>query len=114
QSLVGLLACTGLRISEALNLQVSDVDLEQLVLLVRESKYGKKRLVPLHATAMSPLRAYARHRQKSLPLTEQVFVSDLGTRLTYAMVRKAFIRLRAGIPYSRRPPRLHDLRHMFA
>lgn len=114
QCLVGLLACTGLRISEALNLKTSDVDLKQLVVVVRESKGGKHRLVPLHQTAIPPLRAYVRCRQKVFPLAEHFFVSKRGTGLTYTMVRRTFLHLRAGIPYSRRPPRVHDLRHMFA
>lgn len=114
QTLVGLLVCTGLRISEALNLKTSDVDLEQLVVVVREGKGGKHLLVPLHPTALPPLRTYARRRQKLFPFAEHFFVSDRGTALTYRMVRKAFIRLRAGLGYSQRPPRLHDLRHTFA
>lgn len=114
QTLVGLLACTGLRISEALNLKTSDVDLEHLVVVVRESKRGKSRLVPLHPSTLPPLRAYARRRQKLFPIAEYFFVSNRGTSLTYTVVRKSFIKLKAGIPYGRRPPRLHDLRHMFA
>jgi len=109
ETLVGLLACTGLRISEALNLKASDVDLEQLVVVVRESKGGKHRLVPLHPTALPPLRAYARRRRKLFPLVEHFFVCNRGTALTYRMVRKAFIGLRAGLGHGRRPPRLHDL-----
>ena len=114
QTLVGLLVCTGLRISEALNLKTSDMDLEQLVVVVRQSKRGKRRLVPLHPTALPPLRAYLRRRQKVFPLAEHFFVSDCGADLTYTIARRTFIQLRAGIPYSRRPPRLHDLRHAFA
>jgi len=114
QTLLCLLACTGLRISEALNLKASDVDLEQAVLLVRESKYGKHRLVPLHATAIPPLRAYARHRQRLFPVASHFFVTEHGTRLTYHRANRTFIRLRAGIPYQRRPPRLHDLRYTMA
>lgn len=114
QTLIGLLACSGLRISEALNLKTSDVDLEQLVVVVRQSKWGKSRLVPLHPTALPPLRAYVRRRQKLFPLAEQFFLAERGVGLTYTTVRSTFRRLRAGIPYSRRPPRVHDLRHAFA
>jgi len=114
QTLIGLLACTGLRISEALNLKTSDVDLEQLVVVVRQSKWGKSRLVPLHPTALPPLRAYARRRQKLFPLAEQFFLAERGVALTYTTVRSTFRQLRSGIPYSRRPPRVHDLRHAFA
>ena len=79
QTLLGLLVCTGLRISEALNLKTSDVDLEQLVVVVRQSKWGKSRLVPLHPTALPPLRAYVCRRHKLFPLAEQFFVSKRGT-----------------------------------
>ena len=114
QTLLGLLVCTGLRISEALNLKTSDVDLEQLVVVVRQSKWGKSRLAPLHPTALPPLRAYVRRRQKLFPLAEQFFLAERGVALTYTTVRGTFRQLRAGIPYSRRPPRVHDLRHAFA
>ena len=114
QTLLGLLVCTGLRISEALNLKTSDVDLKPLVVVVRQSKWGKSRLVPLHPTALPPLRAYVRRRHKLFPLAEHFFVSKRGTGLTYTMVTRTFRQLRAGIPYSRRPPRVHDLRHAFA
>jgi integrase len=114
QTLIGLLVCSGLRISEALNLKTSDVDLEQLVVVVRQSKRGKSRLVPLHPTALSPLRAYVRRRHKLFPLAEQFFLSERGVGLTYTTVRRTFLQLRVGIPYSRRPPRVHDLRHAFA
>jgi site-specific recombinase XerD len=59
QTLIGLLASSGLRISEALHLKVSDVDWKQRFVVVRKSKYGKTRLVPLHPTALLPLRDYA-------------------------------------------------------
>jgi integrase len=114
QTLIGLLVCSGLRISEALNLKTSDVDLEQLVAAVRQSKRGKSRLVPLHPTALPPLRAYVRRRHKLFPLAEQFFLSERGVGLTYTTVRRTFLQLRVGIPYSRRPPRVHDLRHAFA
>jgi integrase len=114
QTLIGLLASSGLRISEALHLKVSDVDWKQSVLVVRESKYGKTRLVPLPPSARRPLRDYAGHRQKLFPLAQYFFVSDRGTPLARSTVGQTFDRLREGIPYSRRPPRLHDLRHTMA
>lgn len=114
QSLIGLLACTGLRISEALRLKVGDVDWRQSLLFVRESKYGKSRFVPLHRTALAPLRAYARRRQKRFPLAEYFFVSERGRPLALTTAEHTFQTLREGIPYSRRPPRLHDFRHTLA
>lgn len=114
QTLIGLLACSGLRISEAMRLKPGDVDWKQSLLIIRASKYGKTRLVPLHRSALEPLRAYARRRQASFPLAEYFFVSDRGTRLAHSTVGETFSQLRKGIPYGRRPPRLHDLRHTMA
>ncbi len=114
QTLIGLLACSGLRISEALQLKVSDLDWKQSLLIIQEGKHGKTRLVPLHRSALDALRAYARRREESFPLAEYFFVSDRGTRLARSAVGQTFSQLRKGIPYSRRPPRLHDLRHTMA
>jgi integrase len=114
QTLIGLLACTGLRISEALQLKLNDVDWPQSVLTIREGKGGTTRLVPLHRSAMAPLRAYARRRQALFPLAQYFFVSEGGARLAYSTVKPTFLRLRAGIPFTRHPPRLHDLRHTMA
>jgi integrase len=114
QTLVGLLACSGLRISEALHLRTSDIDWKQRLLVVRESKYGKTRLVPLHPTALQPLRDYARRREKLFPFAEYFFVSERGVALGRSRVGLIFSRLREGISYTRRPPRLHDLRHTMA
>lgn len=113
-TLIGLLACTGLRISEALHLQPEDVDLTEGVLTVRESKYRKTRLVPLHATAIRPLLDYARRRQRLVPPAKTFFASEQGTPLAYRTVGDTFSRLRQGIGVGgRRSPRLHDLRHAF-
>jgi len=114
QTLIGLLACTGLRISEAMHLRPSDVDWKSALLIIRESKNGKTRLVPLHATAVAALRAYDRRRQKQFPFAQYFFVSQQGNPLAPSTVGQAFRQLRKGIPFSRRPPRLHDLRHTMA
>jgi integrase len=114
QTLIGLLACSGLRISEALQLQTRDVDWNQSVLIIRESKFGKTRLVPLHPSALPPLRAYARRREALFPLAEYFFVSEAGKRLARSTVGQTFTQLREGIPFGRRRPRLHDLRHTMA
>jgi integrase len=114
-TLVGLLACTGLRISEAIHLKTHDVDLEEGVLTVRESKYRNTRLVPLHATALRHLQHYAGLRRRMFPLATSFFASERGTPLAYRTVAATFSRLRSGMARGRRrPPRLHDLRHTFA
>jgi integrase len=116
QTLIGLLACTGLRISEALALAVRDVDLEQGVLTIRQSKCQHSRQVPLHRSALLPLRCYARRRQRNFPQARLFFVSDQGQALSYCGVSQAFHSLtRDLIPSNgRRYVRLHDLRHTFA
>ena len=118
-TLLGLLACTGLRISEALNLTNNDVDLVQGILTIREGKFHKSRLVPLHSSATLVLRRYARFRNRYLPHPESqaFFLSESGQPLPYSTVRTTFqiLCLRLGWdpqPDGRRP-RIHDLRHTF-
>jgi integrase len=113
-TLIGLLACTGLRISEALHLKPEDVDLKDRVLTVRESKCHKTRLVPMHASAVAPLQDYARRRQRLFPLATTFFASERGTPLAYRTVSRTFSQLRQRIGLrGRRAPRIHDLRHAF-
>ena len=116
RTLIALLACTGLRISEALAIELHDVDLERGVLTIRDSKYHRTRLVPLHPTALRPLRRYAQARAKLFPAARHFFVSDRGHRYAYTTVRIVFQELAGDlIPNSGRSHvRLHDLRHTFA
>jgi integrase len=113
-TLIALLSATGLRISEALKLTVADVTRDGL--LIRETKFRKTRLVPLHDTAVAGLKRYlARRRPRSE--ADPVFVDARGLPLRYIAVKETFGRLvaRAGIvPAAKRRPRLHDLRHTFA
>jgi integrase/recombinase XerD len=119
QTLIGLLAASGLRIGEAIKLDRGDVDWAQGVLLIRESKFGKSRLVPLHPSCMQPLAGYAQLRDQLQPQpAEPAFFTSLNRkRLLYAVVQLTFRQLiddagiGAGAPW---PPRLHDLRHSFA
>jgi integrase len=119
-TIFGLLAVTGMRVSEALRLDRSDVDLEAGVLTVRWTKFNKTRLVPLHPSTTEALRAYARERDAIVPkaLSEAFFLSDRGTRVIGQMIRYSFrqVSRKIGIrgPNDRRGPRLHDLRHRFA
>ena len=71
-------------------------------------------MVPLHPSALPPLRVYARRRQERFPLAQYFFVSEAGSPLARSTVGQTFTQLRAGIPVGRRPPRLHDLRHTMA
>ena len=111
QTLLGLLACTGLRISEALGLKIAEVDPQKGLLLIRDSKFHQTRWVPLHRTALAPLQAYSRRRQRAFPCAERFFLSERGTTLAYSTVHAVFSRLRRTLTHQGRPPRLHDLRH---
>lgn len=118
-TLIGTLACTGLRISEALRLTRSDADLDQRILTIRETKFRKNRLVVLHPTAAKALRSYAATRDRIIrpEQCDRFFVSDHGQPLPYSTVRNVFRTLCRALQItaaSRRQPRLHDLRHTFA
>jgi integrase len=119
-TLFGLLACTGLRLREALRLTRADVDWDNGMLTVRQSKFRKSRLVPLHPTATQALRAYARLRDRHYPAanSDALFLSVRGTRLAHSTAEAAFLQLRrqqSWRPQPGRPlPRIHDLRHAFA
>ncbi len=115
-TLFALLASTGLRISEALELARDDVDLVEGILTIRAGKGGKSRLVPLHPSALEPLGAYATRRDAVAGSGSGAFFrTDCDEQLTYAAVRSNFIRLRRQLGWDRdgraRRPRIHDLRH---
>jgi integrase len=118
--LLGLLSVTGLRISEALDLKIEDVDLDQNILTIRGAKFGRSRLVPLHPSTRSVLVDYLRRRKEFLEprRSDFVFVSNRGTRLDGARVHRTFYTLsrQTGLRAhgARNGPRLHDFRHRFA
>ena len=119
ETLIGLLAATGLRVGEAIRLDRADIDWDGAVLMIRESKFGKTRMVPVLDSTLDMLGRYARIRGGLCPqaATASFFVSTAGTRLIYARVGQVFRRLRdrAGIGAGAdRRPRIHDLRHTFA
>jgi integrase/recombinase XerD len=119
RTLIGLLASTGMRVGEAIELDRTDLDPERGVITVRHGKFGKSREVPLHPSTLHALQAYARHRRRRIArLTSAAFFLSLaGTRLFYKNVHPVFLRLLewAGLA-DRKPrrPRIHDLRHSFA
>ena len=119
QTLFGLLAATGMRVGEAIKLDVSDLDWVEGVVLVRQSKFGKTRNVPLQATTLHALHAYAQRRGEFRPRpgNPSFFVSLTGKRLIYESVHEVFsdLRSRSGLGAgSTTVPRIHDLRHSFA
>jgi integrase len=111
-TVIALLSATGLRISEAPKLTVADVTRDGL--LIRETKFRKTRLVPLHDTAIAGLERYLVRRWPGSD-NDPVFVDERGRALRYIAVKETFDRLvgKVGIRSARRP-RLHDLRHTFA
>ena len=119
QTLIGLLATTGMRIGEVLRLDRSDLDRAEGVLWIRESKFGKSRLVPLEPTAVDALERYDHTRQQLFPepSTEALFVSLRGTRVIYETVWPVHRKLceLAGVGAgSTVTPRIHDHRHSMA
>lgn len=119
--LFGLLSVSGLRVGEALNLELQDVDLKAAVLSIRGAKFGKTRLVPLHASTCRVLEEYIARRQRhwaSKPVSSYLFLSSLGNRLDGGDVHRTFYALSRQIglraPRGSRGPRLHDMRHRFA
>ena len=115
-TIIGLIAATGLRISEALDLRLYD-SLPDGILQIRRTKFGKSRLLPLHPTAASALDRYLEQRRRLAVTDDHVFLSAGNQRIASSTVEYTFRRIRrlAGITATRtRPPRLHDLRHTFA
>jgi len=118
--LFGLLSVTGLRISEALALRCDDVDLETGILTIRDTKFGKSRLVPLHRSTQRVLLDYARRRDAHIgaPRSPYFLVAERGGQLLRQYVDRVFWRLsrqtglRGALAHT--GPRLHDFRHRFA
>jgi integrase len=124
ETLIGLLAATGLRPGEAAALEIDDVDLQAEVLVIRESKFGKSRQVPIHPSTVAALKRYARQRDQIIrnPGSSFFFVSDRGTALDLGAVRRWFCKISRACGLRKNPgghrcgrgPRLQDLRHTFA
>lgn len=122
-TLFGLIAATGLRVSEAVRLCNTDVDLKTGVLTVRRTKFAKSRHVPLHPSALEPMREYRRLRERWVSHSEDspFFVGSRGRRrgelLSTRQVDRVFATLRTQLGWRNRgahhAPRVHDLRHAF-
>lgn len=124
ETLFGLMASTGLRVSEAIHLRDADVDLKRRMLTIRQTKFAKSRLLPVHPSTVAALARYRRQRVRQVPTTEGMpfLISSRGKRLGEALgerqVHRVFNALRDSLGWVNRgahaAPRLHDLRHTFA
>lgn len=120
QTLIGLLAVTGLRVGAAIGLDTSDLDTSSGLLTIRDTKFGKTRQVPLHASTVTALDGYVslRDRVRPVPVSPALLVSIAGTRLQHSTIGLTFQRLTCTAGIVRRSaacrPRPHDLRHGFA
>ena len=119
ETIFGLIAATGLRLSEALHLQCGNVDLDQSVLTVRNTKFRKSRHVPMHATAVAALDRYmaVRARHGATNRDSFLFLSSSGGPLPTRTIHWVFQKLRAELGWTARgayaQARIHDLRHTF-
>ena len=117
-ALFGLLASSGMRVGEALGLERNDVDLARGVITIREAKFDRSRIVPLHETTTKALGAYAQRRDDLLarPSSSRFFLVGPSQPLRYRAALSAFIEITAALGLRSGPvlPRIHDLRHHFA
>jgi integrase len=119
--LFGLLSVSGLRLGEARNLRLSDIDFDAAVLTIRGTKFGKSRLVPMHASTCAVLQDYLKRRRQhcaAQAASAYLFTSQLGNRLDVGDIHRTFYTLSRQIGLrgatDSRGPRLHDMRHVFA
>jgi len=118
--LLGLLSVAGLRIGEAIRLKFEDVDLQQALLTIRGTKFGKSRIVPIHPSTREVLAQYVRRREQFLAgrTGATLFVTSRGTPLDMGDVHRIFYQLSRRIGLrgvtASHGPRLHDFRHRFA
>jgi len=124
ETLFGLMASTGLRVSEAIHLRDADVDLKHGMLIVRQTKFAKSRQLPLHPSTVAALARYRRQRTRHVSTMDDTpfLISSRGRRLGHPLgerqAHRVFNMLRDSLGWVNRgahdAPRLHDLRHTFA
>lgn len=118
ETLFGLLAVSGMRVGEVAGLDRDDVDLETGVITIREAKFDRTRLVPLHETTTAALVGYVTERDHLCPTpqSDAFFVSSVGTRLNRSGIAKTLRRITTtmGLRNDTLRPTAHQLRHSFA
>lgn len=116
ETLIGLLASTGMRPGEALRLHCCDLNADENTLRIRRCKFSPERVLALHSTTVSALRYYREKRQALFPWGESLFVGATGQPLSARRTAKVFRRLTRGLVSrnEKRPVRLMDFRHTFA
>src|SRR5437763_1624647 len=120
RTLIGLVAVSGVRVGEAVGLDEAGCDAGRELLVIRNAKYGKHRLVPLHPSTAQALARYAECRRQAhpFPASPALFLSTAGTRLLHSNISLTFAGLAGRAGLIRRSascrPRVHDLRHSFA
>ncbi len=124
ETLFGLMASTGLRVSEAIHLRDADVDLKHGMLTIRQTKFAKSRQLPVHPSTIAALARYRRQRARHVPVTPgmRFLIGSRGRRLGLPLgerqAHRVFTALRDSLGWVNRgahaAPRLHDLRHTFA
>lgn len=115
--LIGLLYCTGLRIQEALNLTLGNIDMQRSMLHVAKGKFGKQRLVPMSPSTLAAQRSYlaVRSPHAGTGRCSALFIGAYGKALSYPQAYEGFLRLCRHCGLGGKPlPRLHDLRHNYA
>ena len=123
ETLFGLIASSGLRVSEAVHLLDTDVDLKSGMLTIRQTKFAKSRYVPVHPSTLEVLKHYRSQRNLSIEVTDDTpfFIGTRGRHLGHGLdlrqVHRVFINLRDQLGWTNRGahngPRIHDLRHTF-
>jgi integrase len=116
ETLIGLLASTGMRPGEALRLHCRDLDVDESTLRIRRCKFSPERVIALHSTTVHALQHYREKRQALFPWGESLFVGATGQPLSARRTEKVFRRLTGGLVSrsEKRPVRLMDFRHTFA
>jgi integrase/recombinase XerD len=115
------MSVSGLRLGEARNLELQDVDIKAAVLTIRSTKFGKSRLVPLHVSTCKVLADYIARRKRhwaTQAVSSYLFVSSRGNRLDVGQIHRTFYALSRQIGLrgvsDSHGPRIHDMRHVFA